>query len=49
MLSLMLEQNIIWESIQFYVQVPDLDAIVGAVGSGGFMAGVCIAAKVIVL
>ena len=26
--------------------MPDLDAIVGAVGSGGFMAGVCVAAKV---
>ena len=28
-------------------QVPDLDAIVGAVSVGGFMAGVCVAAKVL--
>ena len=32
--------------INILLQVPDLDAIVGAVGSGGFMAGVCVAAKV---
>ena len=30
----------------FVVQVPDLDAIVGSVSGGGFVAGMCVAAKV---
>ena len=30
----------------FAVQVPDLDVIVGSVSGGGFVAGMCVAAKV---
>lgn len=28
------------------LQVPDLDVIVGSISAGGFMAGMCVAAKV---
>ena len=40
------ELHLLRYNINILLQVPDLDAIVGAVGSGGFMAGVCVAAKV---